>query len=49
MNIFDDLFNDMSGSGLYRAQVSPDLYPGYPRMLIENWSQQDVESYCGGA
>jgi hypothetical protein len=33
---------------LYRAQVTPDLFPNEGRMLIENWSAEDREMYCGG-
>jgi hypothetical protein len=46
-NIMDSLFNGMAGSEFYRSQVFPELYPHEPRMLIENWHPEDLESYCG--
>ncbi|WP_165614794.1 hypothetical protein [Mycobacteroides chelonae] len=48
LNIFDPLFNGMPHSEMYRAEIVPDLFPHQPRMLVENWSQQDREMYCGG-
>lgn len=47
MNIMDSVFNGMGGSELYRAQVFPELFPNQKPMLIENWSAQDLEMYCG--
>jgi len=47
-NIFDPLFNGMGGSEFYRAQLTPDLFPHEKPMLIENWTQNDRETYCGG-
>ncbi|AGK87526.1 sigma-K factor [Mycobacterium phage HINdeR] len=35
-------------SELYQAEVFPDLFPNEKPMLIENWSQEDREMYCGG-
>ncbi|AUV62008.1 sigma-K factor [Mycobacterium phage SWU2] len=35
-------------SEMYQAEVFPDLYPNEKPMLIENWSQEDRELYCGG-
>jgi len=46
-NIMDGLFNGMSGSEFYRAQVFPELFPHEKPMLIPNWSQDDREMYCG--
>lgn len=43
----DSLFNGMGGSEMYRSQVVPDLFP-YSPMLIDNWTAQDREMYCGG-
>ena len=48
INIFDKVFNGMAGSELYRAEVIPDLYPGQKHMLLENWTQQDLEMFVGG-
>lgn len=47
MNILDPLFNGMGRSELYRACLLPDLFKEKP-MLIENWSVEDREMYCGG-
>ena len=43
----DATFNGMPGSELYRAQLFPDLFPHQKRMLIENWSEEDIEMYVG--
>ena len=47
MNIVDSMFNGMGASEMYRAQVFPELFPNQKRMLVENWSEQDLEMYCG--
>ena len=47
LNLLDPVFNGMGGSELYRAQVFPDLFPHQKPMMIENWSKQDREMYCG--
>lgn len=47
MNIFDASFNGAAMSEMYRSQVVEDVYPGQPRMRIENWSDEDREMYCG--
>lgn len=47
-NIFDGTFNGMPRSEMYRAQVTPELFPEERPMLIENWDAQDREAYCGG-
>lgn len=47
INIMDSVFNGMPGSEFYRAQAFPELFPHEKRMLIENWSEQDREMYCG--
>lgn len=46
-NIMDAAFNGMPGSEFYRAQVFPELYPHEKTMLVENWSQDDRDMYCG--
>jgi hypothetical protein len=48
MNIMDSFLNGMGGSELYRAQVFPELFPHEKRMLIENWSDQDITMYVKG-
>ncbi|BBC53847.1 putative helix-turn-helix DNA binding protein [Mycobacterium phage PP] len=35
-------------SEMYKAQVFPDVYPGEKPMLIDNWSVEDRQMYCGG-
>lgn len=47
-NIMDPLFNGMGGSEMYRAQLFPELWPHQKRMLIENWSELDLEMYVKG-
>lgn len=47
MNIMDSIYNGMGASEMYRAQVFPELFPHEKRMLIENWSAEDREMYCG--
>ena len=47
LNIMDPLFNGLARVEMYRAQIIPDLFPNQKRMLIENWSAEDREMYCG--
>lgn len=47
-NIMDCAFNGIPRSEFYRAQVFPELFPHEPRMLVENWSREEREAYCGG-
>jgi len=44
----DGAYNGMPGSELYRGEVFPELFPHQKRMLINNWSAQDREMFCGG-
>ena len=48
VNIMDGAYNGMPGSELYRGEVFPELFPHQKRMLINNWSAQDREMFCGG-
>lgn len=48
VNIFDGIFNGMPRSELYRAQSFPELFPHEKNMLIDQWSLQDRQMYCGG-
>lgn len=48
MNIFDPEFNGMPHSEMYRALITPELFPHEKPMLIENWDEQDRAMYCGG-
>lgn len=47
-NIFDSTFNGMGRSEFYRSQITPDLFPHEQQMLVDNWSVDDREMYCGG-
>lgn len=47
-SVFDSSFNGIPRSEMYRAQVTPDIYPNEKPMLIHQWSEQDREMYCGG-
>ena len=47
-SIFDGAFNGMPGSEMYRAEVAPEMFPDQKRMMLENWSSDDLEMYCGG-
>ena len=46
-NLLDSTFNGMAGSEFYRAQLFPELFPNEKQMLVENWSDEDREMYCG--
>ena len=48
MSLTDNFFNGGHRSEMYRAQVAPELFPNEKPMLIENWSAEDREMYCGG-
>ncbi|MDP7733681.1 hypothetical protein [Mycobacterium paragordonae] len=47
-NVFDGSFNGAPRSEMYRAQVTPELFPHEKPMLVENWPAEDLEAYCGG-
>lgn len=44
----DSVFNGMPHSEMYRAAVFPELFPHEKRMLVENWSLQDIDMYVRG-
>lgn len=44
-HIFDQLYNGLPEQ--YRAELTPDLYPGIRLARVENWPREDRESYCG--
>lgn len=48
LSIFDSSFNGMPRSEMYRALIFPDLFPHEKPMLIEGWTLQDRQEYCGG-
>lgn len=45
--IFDSTFNGMGRSEMYRAWAIPELFPKEPQPRLENWSDEDLEAYCG--
>lgn len=47
-SVFDGAFNGAARSEMYRAQVSPDLFPHERPMRIENWSDDELTMYVGG-
>ena len=47
-SVFDGSFNGMPRSEMYRAQVTPELFPDEKPMAVENWDPQDQVMYCGG-
>ena len=47
-SIFDEDFNGMARSEMYRALLVPDLFPHENPMLLHNWPRQDLEMYVGG-
>ena len=47
-NLLDSTFNGMPGSEMYRAQVFPELWPHEKPMLIQNWSDDDIEMFVKG-
>ena len=46
--MLDSTFNGMPGSELYRAQIFPELWPHEKRMMLENWSDDDIDMYVKG-
>lgn len=46
--MLDSTFNGMPGSEMYRAQVFPELWPHEKPMLIDNWSEEDIEMFVKG-
>ena len=31
----------------YVAQFVPDAFPDQPQPRLQNWSEEDIEMYCG--
>ena len=48
-NIFDTAFNGMARSEMYREWTVPGTFPEQPKARLENWPEDDLEMYCGGA
>lgn len=47
-NLFDEMFNGMGGNELYRAELTPELFPHQKLMMLDNWPLEDLEMYVGG-
>lgn len=47
-DVMEQGFNGNDRTEMYRAWVFPELFPDEKQPLIENWSQEDREMYCGG-
>lgn len=54
IDLFDNPSNEGSlvditdlGDVRYTAQVMPELYRNQPQPRLENWSEEDLEMYCG--
>lgn len=46
-NIFDDTFNGMPRSEMYRSWLVPDVFPHERQPVLSNWPADDLEAYCG--
>lgn len=46
-NIFDETFNGMPRSEMYRAWMISDLFPNERQPVLSNWHPEDLEAYCG--
>lgn len=46
-SIFDSGMNGLPRSEMYRAWVVPELFPKEQQPRLENWSDDDLEAYCG--
>jgi hypothetical protein len=47
-NVFDPVFNGMGRSEMYRAWITPELFPHEKPALLENWSIDDLQMFVGG-
>lgn len=48
MNIFDGEFSSVTRVDMYRAQITPELYPDERPMMLGNWDPEDLAAFCGG-
>lgn len=46
-NIFDGTFNGAARSAMYRSWVVADLAPDERPAMIQNWSDEEKEAFCG--
>ena len=44
MTLFD---TDFPRSDMYRAWVFPELFPNEMQPVLANWSDEDLEAFCG--
>jgi hypothetical protein len=47
-NIFDPEVLDARAE-MYKAWVTPDLFPDQPQPVLKNWHMEDLIAYVGGA
>lgn len=45
--IFDETFNGMARSEMYRSWLVPDLFPLERQPVLKNWHAEDIEMYVG--
>lgn len=46
-NIFDAKFNGLPRSSMYRAWVFPEEFPEERPAMLQNWSDEEKEAFCG--
>lgn len=46
-SVFSSGFSNSPRVEMYRAWVHPDLYPNERQAVLKNWSDEDIEMYCG--
>ncbi|MGY2061104.1 hypothetical protein ACW9HQ_40065, partial [Nocardia gipuzkoensis] len=50
LRVTDVLDFGLNGAGaieMYRGWVHPDIYRDQPPALLTNWSDDDIDMYCG--
>jgi hypothetical protein len=48
-NLFDGQFNGLARGTMYRSWVFPDISLEERPAVLQNWCQDDLEMFCGGA
>lgn len=46
-NIFDGKFNGLPRGSMYRAWVFPEEFPEERPAMLQNWSDEEKEAFCG--
>lgn len=46
-NIYDSQFNGLARGMMYRAWVFPDVFPDERPAMLQNWSDEEKEAFCG--